>query len=181
MALSKPYTSKDVASVVERWQPCQIFVMGNAEPFITISHHELYKPGSWARCSPEALAKLKTAIEQVYAQGVREIGVLAPKIIQDEILKLALSITNDTEWKVYPLFELSYTKGLLETKEKIFNEALIEAEIDAEEAELDQARKEVCDIMGFTEEVIDELLKFADEQDVKKLPEHLRKLFADGK
>jgi hypothetical protein len=177
MTLSKPYSSKEIAQVVERWQPCQFFVYETKEPIITISHYELYVPRSWAHCSPAALEKIKAALQQTYAQGIRDVGLLCAPYVQDQLIAAALSITTDIHWKIYPHTQLTYDKALLEVKEKIWDAAIIQAKA---EASLTQFQEEYADRLGFTAEVLDELAQYEHVKEAKDLPEHLRKLFADG-
>lgn len=177
MALSKPYSSLEVANVVERWQPCEFAVKDTNKNIISISYYDIFKPGSVGRCNPVGVERIKVALKKAYDEGVREVTLRCSKPLQDELIVAALSIVDDPNWKIYPLYQLAYLQGVVETKEKIWTEALRNAELDAE---IEQLEKALCEAKGFTDEVIDELLQYQDVKDFNELPEHLQKLFAEG-
>lgn len=177
MILNKPYSSQEIAQVVERWRPCEFFVMGIKKPIVTLSHYELYMPHSWAHCSAQAIEKIKTALKQAYDEGVREVGLVCAPYVQEQLINAALSIVDDVTWKIYPHFEFTYDKNLMETKQKIWNESLILAQT---EKETDEMLEQFANAMGFTPEILEELRQYEHVTDVKELPEHLRILFRDG-
>lgn len=177
MAPNKPYTSQEIAAMVERWQFCRFFDKETEQTIISIPYHELYRKGSQIRCSPEALDKIKAELTNAYDFGTRKVGLLCPYTLKLELLDLALSVTTDPEWEIYPLYELTYLKNSYETQKNLWDKALFATEVDSA---LEKAEKQICDDLGFTDEILDELFEYQNVPDVKKLPPHLRTLFGDG-
>lgn len=177
MALSKPYTSDEVAQLVEHWQFCQFFDMANQRPLITIPSHELYKKDSRLRCSPEALEKIKTTLTKEYNEGMREVGMICPPLLRIELVDLALTVTEDPNWKIYPCTDPIYARGVLDIQEKIWTDALVPAAI---ETQISMVERGIAAQLGFTDDVLDELMEHINTDKLEDLPEHLRVLFADA-
>lgn len=177
MATTKPYTSEEIALIVERMQPCKFFDMKTQDPIVLVSYYLLYKPGSRVLCNPDIVETIKDALTNAYVEGIREVGMVAPQVLQDALLDVALSVTKDPDWKIYPHVELSYAKTLLEVKQKIWDKALLSAHL---ETEVETMKKEVCDNLGFTDDVIDQLIEHQNITHVNELPENLRKLFSEN-
>jgi hypothetical protein len=177
MAPSKPYTSQDVARLVNRWQICCFFDVATDNTIISIAAHDLYRKNSTLRCAPEALEKIKTALKKAYDQGIREVGLFAPHALRIELMDTALSITDDPDWLVSLRAEMPYIRDMLATQSKIWNDETFNAKMDEQ---LKVMEKQVCDSLGFTNEVLLELLQYIDVEKAEDLPPHLRALFADG-
>lgn len=177
MAPSKPYTSQDVARLVNRWQICCFFDVATNNTIISIASHDLYRKNSALRCDPEALEKIKTALKKAYDDGIREVGLFAPHALRIELMDTALSITNDVDWLVSLRAEMPYVRDMLGTQSKIWNDEISNAKMSEQ---LKVMEKQVADSLGFTNEILLELLQYMDVENVEDLPPHLRVLFADG-
>jgi len=175
---NKPYSSKEIAQVVDRWQFCRFFDLETREEIISISYTEIYKPGTHLRCNPSALDKIKIALTQAYDRGIRKVGMLAPHLVRIELTQTALSVTSNPEWIVETHEEPTYFKNLVETENKV--QALAEYAADLE-VDITAIEKNICDELGFTDEILDEVLDHIDEDTpFEKLPKHLQILFHEG-
>lgn len=177
MTDTKPFTSLEIQKLVEHWQICHFFTLDTRKTIISLSHYELYTPISRLRCNPAALERIKTALNAAYQEGIREVGMIAPHALQAEITLVALSVTDDPKWVIYPRNDVTYFKNMLLTQAKIWRMELFRAET---EVFLQEIEKDTCARMGFTDEVILELERYIHVEDVRDLPPHLRRLFADG-